>query len=179
LHGLIHTGLQKFVEASYGAEGWKTLVARAGLEGETFTPLGSYPDEHLVALVREAEALTGLTATMLLEAFGEFIVPTYLTLYGSLLKPEWRTLDVVEHTEETVHRVVRMRHPGAEPPRLKTKRTAPHEVVLTYDSPRKLCAVARGIVRGVAKRFSERIHMDDQRCMLRGDPACVIAFRRV
>jgi hypothetical protein len=52
LHGLIHTGLQKFVEASYGAEGWKTLVARAGLEGEIFTPLGSYPDEHVAALVR-------------------------------------------------------------------------------------------------------------------------------
>jgi hypothetical protein len=176
---LIHTGFQKFVEATYGAEVWRTLLERTGLEGEIFTPLGTYPDEHLLALVREAETSSGQPATMLLEAFGEFMVPSYLALYGTLIKPEWRTLEVIEHTEETVHRVVRLRQPGAEPPRLRTKRTAPHEVVLTYDSPRKLCAVARGIARGVAKQFSERLHMDDQKCMLRGDPACVIAFRRV
>jgi hypothetical protein len=179
LHGIIHTGLQKFVEATYGVEVWRTLLTRTGLESEIFTPLGTYPDEHLFSLVREAEALSGQPATMLLEAFGEFMVPSYLALYGTLMKPEWRTLEVIEHTEETVHRVVRMRQPGAEPPRLQTKRTSSHEVVLTYDSPRKLCAVARGIARGVAKQFSERLHMDDQKCMLRGDPACIIAFRRV
>jgi hypothetical protein len=39
--------------------------------------------------------------------------------------------------------------------------------------------VARGIVRGAAKQYSERIHIDDQRCMLRGAPACVIAFLSV
>ena len=177
MHGLIHLELQKFVEGRFGVDAWKTLVRRAHLDAEIYTPLRSYPDEQMLALVGEAVAMTGQSATSLLEAFGEFLVPTYLSLYGNLLKPAWRTLDVLEHTEETIHRVVRMRHEGAAPPRLKTERTRPDEVVLTYDSPRKLCAVARGIARGVSKKFVETLTVEDRRCMHRGDPACVIVFR--
>ncbi|HEX5102001.1 MAG TPA: heme NO-binding domain-containing protein [Polyangiaceae bacterium] len=174
---MIHTALEKYVESSFGAETWKTLLARTGLEGAIFTPLGSYPDAQISALVKEAEALSNIPAATLLEGFGEFLVPTYLALYGSLLKPEWRTLEVIENTEETVHRVVRIRNPGAEPPRLRVRRTAPDEVELTYDSERKLCAVARGIARGVAKKFEQPLETRDRSCMLRGDPACVITFR--
>ena len=67
------------------------------------------------------------------------------------------TLDVIEHTEQTIHRVVRRRQPGALPPRLRTVRVGPKMVILTYDSPRRLCAVARGIARGVAARFAEAL----------------------
>jgi predicted hydrocarbon binding protein len=132
----------------------------------------------MLALVGEAVTMTGVTATALLEQFGEALVPTYLSLYGNLLKAEWRTLEVIEHTEETIHRVVRMRHEGAQPPRLRAERTRPNEVVLTYDSPRKLCAVARGIVKGVAKQFKETVTIDERKCMHKGDPACVIVFRK-
>jgi len=76
LHGLIHTALQKYVEASFGADTWKALLARTGLEDAIFTPLGSYPDAQLVALVKEAEALSNVPAATLLEGFGEFLVPT-------------------------------------------------------------------------------------------------------
>ncbi len=84
---------------------------------------------------------------------------------------------MIEHTEETIHRVVRMRQPGAAPPRLHVERKSPDEVVLTYDSPRRLCAVARGITRGVAKKFEERITITDRACMLSGASKCLISFR--
>ena len=76
-----------------------------------------------------------------------------------------------------MHRVVRMRDAQAEPPRLRVQRTAKDEVELTYDSARKLCAVARGIARGIAKQFDQPLQIRDRSCMLRGDPACVITFR--
>jgi hypothetical protein len=71
-----------------------------------------------------------------------------------------------------------MRQPGAAPPRLHVERTSPDEVVVTYDSPRKLCAVARGIMRGIAKHFGERISISDRACMHKGDPKCLISVRR-
>jgi hypothetical protein len=176
LHGLIHLELQKFVTASYGAAAWTKMLEGAGLMTEVYTPLASYPDSQIVALVGAAEKLTGLPATQLLESFGEALVPAYLSLYGSLIQPDWRTLDVLEHTEHTIHRVVRIRHPGAEPPRLHAERTGPSEVTLIYDSPRRLCAVARGIAKGVAKHFHERLEIADRECMHRGDPRCTLVF---
>jgi predicted hydrocarbon binding protein len=178
MHGLIHLELQKFVEERFGAKAWAELIRRAGVASEIYTPLRSYPDEQMLALVGEAVTMTGFTVTRLLEEFGEALVPTYLSLYGNLIKPDWRTLEVIEHTEETIHRVVRMRTEGAKPPRLRAERTRPNEVVLTYDSPRKLCAVARGIVKGVAKQFKEVVTIDEKKCMHKGDPACVIVFRK-
>ena len=177
MHGIIHLELQKFVIGRYGEQAWSELTRRADLSGEIITPLKVYPDEHLLRLVKVASELTEVPILDLLEAFGEALVPAYVTLYGALLKPEWRTLDVIEHTEETIHRVVRMRQPGAEPPRLYAQRTRKDEVVLTYDSPRKLCAVARGIGRGLANHFAERLTISESSCMHRGDPSCSIAFR--
>jgi hypothetical protein len=177
MHGIIHLELQKFVTERYGEQAWQTLAKKAELRDEIFTPLRAYPDELMFRLVRAAVDLTRTPAEQILEAFGEHLVGGYLALYGNLLKPDWRTIDVIEHTEETIHRVVRMRQPGAEPPLLKAQRTARDEVVLFYDSPRRLCAVARGIGRGIANHFEETVAIDDRKCVHRGDPGCVISYK--
>ena len=179
MHGIIHLELQKFVTERYGEQAWQVLTQKAELGEEIFTPLQAYPDDFMFRLVSVAVDLTRTPAEELLEAFGEHLVNGYLALYGNLLKREWRTLDVIEHTEETIHRVVRMRQPGAEPPLLKAQRTAPDEVVLFYDSPRRLCAVARGIGRGIANQFGEAIAIDERKCVHRGDPGCVISYKLV
>ena len=176
MHGIIHLELRNFVVQHHGEAAWRTLTDQAGLSDEIYTPLRSYPDEQIVALVGAAVKLTGADVTLLLEAFGEFLAPRYLALYGKLLKPEWRTLDVLEHAENTIHRVVRMREPGALPPRLQAQRVSASTIRMTYTSPRKLCAVARGIARGIAAHFSEQLTVSDERCMHRGDRECVMLF---
>ena len=175
MHGIIHLELEKFVVRSFGHDAWNKLVDKAQLSGQLYTPAQTYPDQDIVKIVGAAVEMTGKPATELLEAFGEFLVPTYLSVYGALLDSSWRTLDVIEHTEETIHRVVRMRQPGAAPPRLRVERKSPAEVVVVYDSPRRLCAVARGITRGIAKHFGESVGIVDRACMHRGDPQCLIA----
>src|SRR5262245_13597273 len=177
MHGIIHLELQKFIAGRFGEQAYRQVTQKAELEQEIFTPLQSYPDEWMFRLVGAAIELTRTPAEQILEAFGAHLVTGYLALYGHLLKPSWRTLDVIEHTEETIHRVVRMRQPGAQPPLLTTERRAADEVLLFYDSPRRLCAVARGIGRGVANHFGETIAIDEQQCMHRGDSRCVISFK--
>jgi hypothetical protein len=178
MHGIIHLQLQRFVESRYGADGWRELNRRAGLDKRVFTAVQSYPDEDIVRLVTEAVGLTGVPATDLLEAFGQFLVPTYLSVYGSLVKPAWRTLDLLEHTEHTIHRVVRVRQPGAAPPELSVERASKHEVIVTYGSARRLCAVARGIIVGVAEHFGESVSLSERSCMLRGADVCRISVRQ-
>jgi hypothetical protein len=68
MHGIIHVEFHKFVTERYGEEAWRTLLAETGLAQDIFTPLSSYPDEHIVALVTRATALTGRSAAELLES---------------------------------------------------------------------------------------------------------------
>ncbi len=97
--------------------------------------------------------------------------------HPSLLRKEWSTLDILEHTEETIHRVVRSQNPGADPPQLRCTRVGPEEVVISYASPRKMCGVAKGITRGIAKRRAENVAISESVCMLRGGPTCEISVR--
>jgi len=179
MHGTIFTELEKFVGARLGPEAWGTLKTKAGFDASrTFEPLESYPDEELTRLVVTGSEVTGIPVPALLEDFGEFIAPDLLEMYWGAIEPEWRTLDVIEHTESTIHTVVRMNQRGATPPYLRATRTAEHEVTVVYTSPRRLCAVARGISRGIARHYGETIELRDASCMHRGDAECVIVVTR-
>lgn len=179
MHGVVFAELQKFVSTNHGDDAWAELLKRAGLGGKMYLPFNEYPDSEIKALVTSASAMTGQSPAAVLESFGEFITPALIKMYGHLLGPAWTALDVIENTEGTVHTVVRANNPGAKPPKLRARRSAPGEVVLVYDSPRQMCSLAIGIGRGLARHFKENLTIRQTRCMHRGDPHCEIVYRKL
>lgn len=177
MHGKIFVELKKFVESQSGPDAWSQLLSDAGLGSKMYMPVTEYPDQEIVAIVSAASRATGKSIPELLEAFGEFIVPALLGMYYSLINPEWKTLDVIEHTEDSIHKVVRIKNPGALPPQLKTTRISANEVKLLYSSPRKMCSIARGIARGLARRYDEQLTITETQCMNNGSSRCELTFR--
>jgi hypothetical protein len=177
MHGIIFNELKKYANATFGDRTWDALLAQAGLQGSIYLASRSYPDEQVGAIVAAASSATRMPPAEILEGFGEFIAPDLLAMFRSLIRPEWRTLDMLENTEETIHKVVRLQVVDAAPPYLSAKRIAPDSVLITYTSPRRLCAVARGIARGVAEHYGEPIALTEPSCMLRGDGDCQIVVR--
>jgi len=174
LHGIIFNELRKYANTTFGEKTWEALLAAAGLEGSTYLASRSYPDEQVGAIVDAASSVSGIPKLQLLEQFGEFIAPDLMSMFRSLIKADWRTLDVLENTEETIHKVVRIQYADAAPPYLQAQRTSPNEVLIVYTSPRKLCAVAKGIVRGVAAHYRESVGIAETSCMLMGAGECRI-----
>lgn len=179
MHGTIFVELKKYADTKLGAEAWPSLLREAGLGDRRYEAFETYPDQEAVTLVSLAGRITGLDVSVILEDFGAFIAPDLIDMYWGLIKPDWKTLDVIEHTETAIHQVVRLENPGAEPPRLQVDRSAPDEVVITYRSERRMCKVGEGIAKGLADHFQERIEVDQTSCMLRGDPLCSIRVRRL
>jgi Haem-NO-binding len=175
MHGLIFVELKKFVVAGFGADAWRDLIGKTGEEHRIYLPSRAYPDAEMLALVAAACALSGKKADDLLEAFGAFIVPDLVGMYRAHIDRKWSALDLIENTEVTMHRVVRRVNRGAAPPVLKVRRMGSSEVIITYTSERKLCALAKGIVRGIAKHYEERVTIEESSCMLRGADVCSIA----
>ncbi len=175
MHGLIVNQLRHFVVETHGREAWARINESAHVTLGDRPPIDRvYDDADVIAVVVTAATLTHTEPQALLEAFGAFLAPTLLRVYAPLIDSRWRTLDVVEHTEEHIHTAVRLRDPTAGPPYLTAKRTAPDRVVVHYTSPRRLCGVAEGIVRGIATHFGEQVTVRQSRCMLRGDAECEI-----
>lgn len=176
--GIIFNQLKKYANATFGEKTWDALLDGANLKGSVYLASRSYPDEQVIAIVGEASRLTGVAVSELLSQFGEFIAPDLLGMFRSLIKPEWRTLDVLANTEETIHKVVRLQVADAAPPYLSAERTATDTVVISYTSPRRLCSVAKGITRGVARHYDEVVSIEEQSCMLKGGSECRIVVRQ-
>ena len=178
MHGFVYTELKDYVVAKLGADAWSTLLRQAGLKGKSYANFSEYPDSDAVQLVTAASEVTGLAPGVILEDFGAFLAPHLFRAYRPLIDPSWKTLEFLEHAENTIHRVVRARNAHARPPVLRCRRTSPAEVTLVYASPRKLCAVARGIVRGLAQHYREEVTVTEPMCMAEGQPQCQIQVRR-
>jgi predicted hydrocarbon binding protein len=174
VHGSIFVSLKDFVESGFGPEAWTGILNEAGMGGRSFEMLQTYADEDALAIVGAASEATGKSSGEILEAFGVFLAPRLLQMYWGAIEPDWRTLDVIEHTEDSIHRVVRMDHAGAAPPELVVERVAPEKIVLTYSSARRMCALALGLTRGLSDHFKERIELEESQCMHRGADSCVI-----
>jgi predicted hydrocarbon binding protein len=178
MHGVIFAEMKKYVETRIGGDTWNDLLIRSGLGERTYTASQPYPDEEAIALVSTASRITGMPVPAILEDFGEFIVPDLAKTYKVMIRPSWKTLDLIENTESIIHRVVRVAYRGATPPILQSNRISPDEVVVVYQSPRKMCALARGIVKGIAKLYDEHVTITETTCMLKGDPSCRIVVAK-
>ena len=163
MHGIIHAELKEYVETNHGKDAWRAILQKAGLPNKIYMSISTYEDAEAVAIVKAASSLTGVPPLEILEDFGEFIAPDLLGMYKSLIDPSWKSADLFLHTEETIHTVVRRKNPGAAPPNLKFKRVGPNELHFHYDSPRQMSAVAKGIMKGVAKHYNETIHIQERK----------------
>ena len=68
---------------------------------------------------------------------------------------------------------------AATPPALVCERTGLDEVTIVYSSPRKMCALARGISRGVAQHYGETVTINEEACMHHGAASCRIRVAKV
>ena len=162
MHGTIFTLLKRYVQTQYGHSTWVRLLELAGLEHVDFNHKTVYPDSHMYALIGRAAEMTGRPAGELHEKFGEHLVPDTLHMYQKLVRPEWKTPDMLEHTELTMHRQVRQEHIENVPPVLGESRLGPNELLIDYVSARRLGGLAVGIVRGLATYFDAADRIDVQ-----------------
>jgi hypothetical protein len=155
MHGTVFSLLKRYVQTQYDHSTWVRLVEAAGLTAENFHHKEVYPDEHMYALMGKAAEMTGISVDELHEKFGEYLVPDLMYMYKKLVRPGWTTLDMIEHTENTMHRQVRKEHAENAPPVLHVVRHSLDELEVTYVSRRRMGALAVGIVRGLATYFDE------------------------
>jgi Haem-NO-binding len=176
VHGLIFTELKRYVENKFDKATWGRLLDKAGQKHQIYVSAVVYPDQDMLALVNTACEITGVPASELLEDFGQFMAPDLVEQYKFLISPSWGLLDFLANAEETIHKIVRF-HKGVTPPRLATARLADDALMITYNSQRRMCALLKGIVKGAARYYKEDVSVLESRCMLEGDPECVVTVQ--
>jgi hypothetical protein len=173
MYGVIFDFLRSYViERHGGRDTWDALLKEAGIGYKVSFPVAQYPDEEIVNLATTASRMLGKPLTTVLEDFGSFVGPSLVTYYEMFVRPEWRTYEVLENASYKIHDAIHRHNPKRNPPELRAMRQGEHGMLVTYQSERRLCFVAKGIIRGLAQKFGENIDIRETRCMHHGAERC-------
>lgn len=176
MHGLIFVTWEKFLSDRFGSSLLASYRVKIG-ETPATAPRSNlvYDDAVLLAGVSAACELTSLPADTLLREYGRYYITNGLTSYlcAFLLRQVHHTRDLLL-TMERAHSQLRRTADGLTPPlfRYQMMASRPNDLVLIYDSPRKLCSVLLGAIEGAAERYSERVKIVERSCMKQGHTTC-------
>lgn len=177
MQGVVFHELRSLAQARLGPRGWESLLEQAGLPRRVYLAFKDYPDTEVVALVDTAARMTSQPRLRVLEELGERLGPSLLRTYGVLVQPNWTVLDMVEHVER-LHEQVRRDAP-LHPPGVVCLRVRRDVVEVSYSSPRKLCGLGIGAIRGLARYLGQTVVVLERRCMHQGAPTCELEVRQL
>ena len=173
MKGVVFQLLSQVVTEARGEETWESLLDRTGLDG-AYTSLGSYPDGDLARLVEAASAALGESPEAALRWFGRQALPLLAAKDPRFLGGHRSTIPFLLTHNEVIHPEVRKIYPGADVPVFEFVRPDEKTLLVRYNSPRRLCALAEGLIEGAAARLGETVAMNQSKCMHRGDTHCEI-----
>jgi predicted hydrocarbon binding protein len=176
LKGIMFDLLEATVSATHGAHVWDDLLEETGLTG-AYTTLGNYPDGELVALIGALAAHTGRSDREALRWFGRAAMPSLARAYPEFFAGHDDTRTFVGTLNDIIHPEVRKLYPGADVPSFGFHASDDGSITLRYGSPRRMCALAEGLIEGAAAQFDQVVTIEQPDCMLRGDELCTIEVR--
>lgn len=172
MKGIIFNLLEDVITDSLGGAAWDEFLCATGSEG-VYASLGSYPDQDFIKLIDQIALQTGHDRQDVLRDFGEAAFPLLIERYPNFLSGvrDGRTFLLSLNT--TIHSEVRKLYAGAGCPHFRFA-IAPNRLRLGYASPRRLCALAEGMILGAADHFGEIVELHHEECMHKGASACRI-----
>ncbi|WP_439882734.1 heme NO-binding domain-containing protein [Pontibacter sp. MBLB2868] len=164
MHGSIFVLLKRFVESSYDFSTWLKLLEACGIDHSPYEMNEMYPTSEIYCILDKATEKTGIPAIELMERYGEFMVPDLFMIYNRYINPEWRTYQMLLHTEEAMHGAVRKEDSRASPPLLLVTKKGNKQLIVDYYSKRRMAGVAIGIIKGIAKYYNESALVEVSLC---------------
>lgn len=173
MKGIIFNLLEESIAAQYGLSAWDKLLEKTQLEG-AYTSLGSYPDADFLKLVEAAAAAFGKSNDEIVRWFGRNALPLEAERYPRFFTPHTRTRAFLLTLNDIIHPEVRKIYPGADVPVFDFDASKTDGLAIGYNSARKLCAFAEGLIEGAAAYYGEQVEISQPQCMKRGDERCLL-----
>lgn len=171
MKGIVFNLLEQVVSSEYGEDTWDRLLTRAGLEG-AYTSLGGYPDEELYKLVGAASAALNIPPDDVVRWFARGALPLMAAKYPEFFAAHRSTRPFLLTLNDVIHPEVRKQFPGADVPVFSYDTTSAEMLIMHYNSHRRLCSFALGLIEGSARYYAEELAFTHPTCLKRGDGRC-------
>jgi hypothetical protein len=163
--------LEELVLTSYGLNVWESALDQTRLEG-VYTSGMSYNDSELTELIAAVSADVGECPARLVQSFGSFLGKSFFRSHTTYYERHTNLFDFLESVDTVIHVEVKKLHPEAELPEFDCERLSDSELRMVYQSPRRMCALAIGLIEASAEHYNQSCDIKHDCCMLEGAAEC-------
>lgn len=160
MKGIVVDCLQDLVRTGFGAETWREIATRAGIDADrSFKLDDDLPDEVVLNMFAKTCEVANLSFEQACEVYGGHWVGTYMPRRH----PEF--YEGVRSTRElllklgAIHETVRQRMAGAQPPRHSYEWKDADTLLMGYHSERDLIVLFIGAIKGAARHFGDTVRV--------------------
>lgn len=173
MKGAVFIALNQMIEEQAGMEAWESLLTAVnpGSQG-IYTSVEDYPDEELFSLVTGLSQALDTPIEVLVESFGSYLFDVLNNKYPMFSEQQSHFFDFLESIDGVIHKEVRKLYESANLPTLNCKRLDDKHMEMIYHSPRKLCLLAEGLIRGAARYYQVDYQLEHDVCMHKGSDHC-------
>ncbi len=171
MKGVIFAFLADMVEDKFGLEAWDSILHETNLDG-IYVSADTYDDEQLFRLVEAASAKTGIDADDLIRSFGKYSFGKFQQMHPDFCNPNFSLKQFLLTVDNVIHVEVKKLHPDAILPSFKYDEISDNELSMFYNSPRKLCILAEGLIAGAAEFYGTEYELKHDTCMHDGADHC-------
>jgi len=181
MYGVMFGFLREYVQKNHGGEEtWRALLKASGESAyKIHFATKDYPDEEIVAIATAAATALDMPLADVLEDFGSYVGPRLVEFYHPYIEQHNQDVfSIVVHAGANIHNQLHAHNPDRKPPTLSAKIIDPEHMEVHYKSPRRLCHIVRGVLRGLGEQFDEDLLIEEHQCMHSGANECVMMVTR-
>lgn len=173
MKGIIFTTFNDMVEEKVGIDVWERILETVNPDSEgIYNAVEDFPDEEFLGMLGELSNITGTPAIELVRSFGLFLFHALAVKHSVFIEDRPDFIEFLKSIEDVIHKEVRKLYPNPNLPSLEWQQPAKNALTLFYKSPRKLCHLAEGLIKGAAKQYDVKYTLQHDICMHDGSDHC-------
>ena len=181
MQGSIYTTFSEMIIEKMGMSVWNDLLEKVTLEsGGVYTNGMQYNDAEIMSLVTALSEMTKVDIPTLVKSFGEYL---FIHLYNSSpakISHIDNLKDFLFAIDNVIHKEVKRVYPKTYLPSFDYSEEENGDLIMFYQSKRKLCHLSEGLISSAAEHFNEKITIMHPQCMHEGAEKCklIISFEK-
>jgi len=161
MKGVIVKCIEELIMSAAGKQIWIQILEKSGFtKHQIFLPGTDVADESVIKIIGSTCEVTGKSQQEVFDLFGEYWINVYNPkLYGHYFNQIKSARELILKLNE-IHKATTSNMEGARPPRFEFEHVSEKQIVVKYISHRGLIDIYISIVKGMAKKFNEKIGIE-------------------
>lgn len=157
MKGVVFTEFLEMVENKFGFEVADSIIVKSKVPSDgVYTAVGTYPTSEIFSLVQELSNESKIPISDLLKAFGKYLFQRFFVMYKFAFEGMTSAFEMLEKIEHHIHVQVKKLYTDAELPTFQTYRENPNQLIMVYNSERRMSDLAVGLIEGCLEHFGEK-----------------------